>query len=102
MIERARARIALLRALLLSPAFVLAMWRSAPRLAVPGAVEDDIAGVVRQPGATPAFWQLRRHKPIPRSSPSLWGSPQAVSPILLFVRRTDADLYPAAEEIIRG
>ena len=34
--------------------------------------------VARQPGATPAFWQLRRHKPLPRSSSSLWGSPQAV------------------------
>ena len=61
---------------------VLAMWRCARRLAVPARGEDAMAGVVGQPGATPAFWQLRRHKPTPRSSPSLWGSPQAALIIL--------------------
>jgi hypothetical protein len=64
-------------------ALVLAMWRCARHVAVPGAVSDDIAGVMRQPGATPAYRRLCRHKPVPRSSPSLWGSPQAVLPDLL-------------------
>jgi hypothetical protein len=82
MIEHAGARTALSRPLSISLAAVLAMWRCARRLAVPARGEDAMAGVVGQPGATPAFWQLRRHKPTPRSSPSLWGSPQAALIIL--------------------
>jgi len=57
---------------------VLIMWRYARRLAACSAVEEPAAGAGRQPGATPAGRQLRRHKPTPRSLPSLWGSPQAV------------------------
>ena len=70
----------LVRTLDISPLIVLAMWRSAHRLPVTVADENNIAGVIGQPGATPAFGQLCRHKPNPRSSPSLWGSPRAVKP----------------------
>ena len=79
-VEHGRVRSTLVRTPFISLSLVLAMWRCARRLAVPAAAHNDIAGVMRQPGATPAFWQLCRHKPIPRSSPSLWGSPRAVSP----------------------
>ena len=51
----------------------------------PALPDNDIAGVMRQPGATPAFWPLRRHKPLPRSSPSLWGSPRAVRTRIAFI-----------------
>lgn len=79
-VECEHVRSALLRTPTISPLLVLVMLRYARRLQVPGDVPDNTAGVVRQPGATPAFRPLRRQKPLPRSSSSLWGSPRAVTP----------------------
>ena len=77
-VERGRVRSTLVRTPLLSPSLLLARWRTVQRLPVPVAAHNGIAVVMGQPGATPALWQLCRHKPVPRSSPSLWGSPRAV------------------------